>query len=124
MKDNHGVSSEEEHSEEAIKEVKKPRLVESSESQEGNSDEEILENRNKAEDKTGNSEELEEEKVGDNDHTNEFKEEDNILRVLLDMHGNVPLEDPGPSISIEGEEGVAGATQLWGVENIIFSHEF
>ena len=111
IKDKEGVSSEEEHSEEAIKEVKKPRLVESSESQEGNSDEEILENRNKAEDKTGNSEELEEEKVGDNDHTNEFKEEDNILRVLLDMHGNVPLEDPGPSISIEGEEGFAGATQ-------------
>ena len=70
-----------------------------------------MENRNKAEDKTGNSEELEEEKVGDNDHTNEFKEEDNILRVLLDMHENVPLEDPGPSISIEGEEGFAGATQ-------------
>ena len=48
----------------------------------------------------------------DNDHTEGMEEEDGILKVLLDMHEGVPLEDPGPSVSIEGEEGVAGATQL------------
>ena len=64
-----------------------------------------------ADDRTNNSEELAEEKVGDNVHTNGLKEKDNIFGILLDMHEGVPLEDPGPSTAMEGEEWVAGATQ-------------
>ena len=60
VKDNHGVSYEGEHFEEAVKEVKKPRLG-SSETQE--------EEGNIAEDKTDSSEELAEEIVGDKDLT-------------------------------------------------------
>ena len=101
VKDNHGVTSEGEHSEEAVKGVKKPRLVESSESQE--------EEGNIAEDKTDSNEEIAEEIVGNKDHTTGLNEEDNILRVLRDMHEEVPLEDPGPDIEGEiGEEGGAG----------------
>ena len=73
--------------EEAVKEVKKPRLG-SSETQE--------EEGNIAEDKTDSSEELAEEIVGDKDHTTGLNEEDKILRELRDMHEEVPLEDPGP----------------------------
>ena len=73
IKDNNGVSSEEEHSEEAIKEVKKPRLVGSSETKEENNDREILEEGNMADDKTNNSEKLAEEKVGDNVHSSGLK---------------------------------------------------
>ena len=111
FEDSAGVSSEEEHSEEAIKEVKKPRLGGSSETKEANKDNGTLEEGNMAEDKTNNSEELAEEKVGDNVHTNGLREKDNILGILSNMHGEVPLEDPGPSTAVEGEEGVAGATQ-------------
>ena len=64
-----------------------------------------------ANDKINNSEELAEEKVGDNVHTNGLKDKDNILGILSNMHEEVPLEDPGPSTAVEGEEGVAGATQ-------------
>ena len=87
VKDNHGVSYEGEHFEEAVKEVKKPRLG-SSETQE--------EEGNIAEDKTDSSEELAEEIVGDKDLTTGLNEEDQILRELRDMHEEVPLEDPGP----------------------------
>ena len=34
------------------------------------------------------------------------------MQVLLDMHDDVPLEDPGPNMASEDrEEGVTGATQ-------------
>ena len=112
MKDNHNVSSEEEHSEEAIKEVKKPRLGESRDTREKENDINILEEGNVAEDNTDHSEELAEEKVGDKDHTNGLKEGDEIFGILLNMHEGVPLEDPGPGSAIEdGKEGAAGATQ-------------
>ena len=146
MKDNHNVSSEEEHSEEAIKEVKKPRLGESRDTreedndintlEEGNVPEDktdqseelaegesrdtrekenninILEEGNVAEDNTDHSEELAEEKVGDEVHTNGLKEGDELFGILLNMHEDVPLEDPGPGGAIEdGKEGAAGATQ-------------
>ena len=69
----------------------------------------ILEEKNIVGDKTDSSEALVEEIVGDKDHTTGLNEEDNILRVLRDMHEEVPLEDPGPDIEGEiGEEGVAG----------------
>ena len=111
-KDNLGESSEEEHSEETTKEVKKPRLGGSSESQENNDKLEILEERNLGEGKTDHSEELAEEKVGDKDQTNGLKEEDQLLGIPRDMHEEVPLEDPGPKIAIEdGGNGVAGETQ-------------
>ena len=100
IKDNHDASSEGEHSEEIIKEVKKPKLGERSESHEGN----II-----AEDKTNNPEEHEEGKVGEKDHNEELIEKDKILQDLLDMHEDVPLEDPGPT-NEEREEGVAEAT--------------
>ena len=58
IKDNHDAYSEGENSEEPIKEVKKPRLRESSESHEDNN----------------NIEELAEEKVVDKDHTEVSKE--------------------------------------------------
>ena len=112
MSDNHGVSSEGEHSEETIKEVKKPRLGEGSETHEGESNIEILVNENIPEDKSKNLEELSEGKMGGKDHTEGMIEKDNILKVLLDMHEDVPLQDPGPNIaSKDREEGVAGATQ-------------
>ena len=111
-KDNHGESSEGEHSEETTEEVKKPRLGGSSESQENNDNLEILEERNLAEGKTDYSGELAEEKVGDKDQTKGLNQEDKILRILQDMHEDVPLEDPGPNIAIEdGGYGVAGETQ-------------
>ena len=111
--ENQGASSEGEHSEEAIKEVKKPRLVESSETKEEANDIEIFEEENFIEeDEKKKSEELSEEKMGDKDHTEGLKEGVNILQVLLDMHEGVPLEDPGPNIASEDRgEGVAGATQ-------------
>ena len=41
-----------------------------------------------------------------------LKDEDNILKVLMDMHEDVPLEDPGPIVvSEDGEERVVGATK-------------
>ena len=53
IKDNHGVSSEGEHSEGATKEVKKPRLGESRETQKKDNNTEILDEGNTiAEDKT------------------------------------------------------------------------
>ena len=46
------------------------------------------------------------------DQTEGLKEEDELLQVLLNMHEDVPLGDPGPGIaSKDKEEGVAGATQ-------------
>ena len=95
----------------AIKEVKKLKLGESSETNEENNDLGILGKENIVnEDKTINSEELSEGKIGDKDHTEGLKEEDKIMQVLSDMHGNVPLEDPGPDME-DKEEEVAGATQ-------------
>ena len=101
----------------SIKKVKKPRLGENK-------------------DRTFNSEELTEGNGGNEDHTEGLKEEDTeglkeddteglkeddteglkendeIFQILLDMHEDVPLEDPGPNIASEDrEEGVAGATQ-------------
>ena len=99
-RDNHDASSEGEHSGEIIKEVKKPRLGERSESHEGN----II-----ADDKINNTEEHEEGKVGEKDHNEGLIEKDIILQDLLDMHEGVPLEDPGPT-NEEREEGVAEAT--------------
>ena len=49
--------------------------------------------------------------MGEQDHSEGLKDEDNIMQALLDMHEDVPLEDPGPKNPTEdGEEGVAGAT--------------
>ena len=65
-----------------------------------------------AEDKTINSEEISERKMGDKDDTDGLKEEDKIMQVLSDMHEDVPLGDPGPGTAKEdGGEGAAGATQ-------------
>ena len=115
IKDNHGASSEGEHSEEAVKEVKKPRLGENSETQTSEEDDniEILEKENIIEENNSNhSEDLEEEKVGEKYNTEELKEEDKIFKDLLDLHEGVPLEDPGPNTASEDEgEGAAGATQ-------------
>ena len=105
IKDNHGDFSEEEHSEEASKEVKKPRLGESSGTQEEEGD--------VAEDKTDSSEEHAEEIGEVKDNTTGLKEEDNIFRVLSNMYEGVPLDDPGPTIAGEDvEEGVAGDENL------------
>ena len=116
IKDNSCVSSEGENSEETTKEVKKPRLGgESSESETLEKDNiHALENRNVIlEENTNHSEELAEEMVEDKDHHTEgLEEEGGILKVLLDMHEGVPLEDPGPIIaSVDRAEGAAGATQ-------------
>ena len=82
MKDNSGDSSEGGNSEEASKGIKKPRLG-------------------------GESSESREE-----DNTEELKEEDKIFEALLNLHEEVPLEDPGPDTTKEeGGEGAAGATQ-------------
>ena len=55
---------------------------------------------------------LKEGKIGDKDQTDGLKEEDELLQVLLDMHDDVPLGDPGPSIASEDKEkGGAEATQ-------------
>ena len=98
----HGVSSEGEHSEEAVKEVKKPRLGKSSETREEDNKIEILEEEeNVAENKTDDAKELTEEIVGDKKNTMGFKEEDKILGLRLNPHEDVPLEDPGPKITIE-----------------------
>ena len=65
------------------------------------------------EENTNHSEELAEEVVEDKDHTEGLEEEDEVFKSLLDMHEEVPLEDPGPSVDkAEGAEGAAGATQL------------
>ena len=115
IKDNHGASSEGEHSQEAVKEVKKPRLGENSETQTSEEDDniEILVKENVIEEINSNhSEDLEEEKVGEKYNTEELKEEDNIFKALLDLHEDVPLEDPGPNTANVGKgEGAAGATQ-------------
>ena len=125
LKDNHGVSSEEEQSEETNKEVKKPRLGGNSETQEKDDNRGGLEEGNIADDdKTNDSEDLSKEKVGNKDDNKGIGEEDNkddnkgigegdnIFRILSDLHEDVPLEDPGPKIAIEdGKEGDAGATQ-------------
>ena len=73
-----------------------------------------LENKNIiVKENTNHSEKLAEEVVEDKDHTERLEEGDNIFKVLLDMHEDVPLEDPGPSIaSVDRVEGAAGATQL------------
>ena len=92
IQDNSGVSSEGENTEVASKEVKKPRLGEECEEENAN-----------------NSEELAEE---NKDHTKGSEEKDKIFKVLLDMHEDVPLEDPGPNIeSMDRAEGATGATQ-------------
>ena len=53
-----------------------------------------------------------EEKVGDKDHNIELEKNDEILGILLNMHEDVPLEDPGPNNAIEdGGNWVAGETQ-------------
>ena len=66
---------------------------------------------NIAGDESKNSEEFSEEKMGNKDRIEGLKEGD-VMQVLLDMHEDVPLEDPGPnSASEDREEGVAGATQ-------------
>ena len=58
-------------------------------------------------------EKLAEEVEEDKDHTEGLEEGDKIYKVLLDMHEDVPHEDPGPSIaSVDRAEGAAGATQL------------
>ena len=61
------------------------------------------------EEKTNNSKALAEQKVEDKDHSEGLKEGDDIFKILLDMHEDVPLGDPGPSN--DGEERVGGATQ-------------
>ena len=113
IKDNHGVSSEGEHSEGAIKEVKKPRLGEGRNTQEEHNNREILEEENIiAEDQNDFYEKLAQEIVGEKDHTEGLKEDGKIFEVRLDKHEGVPLEDPGPNIEgKDGEDGVAGATQ-------------
>ena len=96
------------------KEVKKPRLGENNGTNEEDNNVEILETGNTAEDKTINSEELSEGKMGDKDDTDGLKEEDKIMLVLSDMHEDVPLGDPGPGTDTakeDGGEGAAGATQ-------------
>ena len=110
-KDDHGESSEDEHSEETTKEFKKPRLGGSSESQKNDDNLEILE---EPEGKTDHSEELAEEKVGDKDENKGLNEGDKILSILQVMHEDVPLEDPGPNPNFaieDGGNGVAGKTQ-------------
>ena len=129
IKDNTRVSSEGEHSEEPAKEVKKPRLLEGENSEtheedssgetmgnENNSKEndnvEALGNTNVLTEDENKSEEIADDTPGEKDNTEGLEEEDNILKVLMDMHEDVPLKDPGPIIeSKEGEDGVAGATQ-------------
>ena len=65
-----------------------------------------------AEDEVNDFKDLEQETVGDKDNTEGFQEEDKISGVLLDQHGDVPLEDPGPNTATEdGVGGVAEATQ-------------
>ena len=62
------------------------------------------------ENNSNHSEDLEEEKVGEKYNTEELKEEDKIFKVLLDLHEDVPLEDPGPNTANEDKgEGAAGA---------------
>ena len=110
--DNHGASSEGEHSGESSKEVKKPRLGESGGIHDEDNTIKILEDGNIAEDKTKNSEESSEGEMEDKDHTEGLKKEDRVMQDLLDMHDGVPLEDPGPNMTSEDrEEGIAGATQ-------------
>ena len=97
---------------EAIKEVKKPRLGDNNGTNEEDNSIEIFETGNTAEDKTIDSEELSEGKIGDKDHSEGLEEKDKIMQVLLNMHEDVPLEDPGPDIeSVDREEGTAGTTQ-------------
>ena len=58
------------------------------------------------EENTNHSEKLTEDIVEDKE------EADNIMKILLDLHEDVPLEDPGPkTVNEDGVEGVAGATQ-------------
>ena len=117
IKDKTRVSSEGEHSEEPAKEIKKPRLLEgeSSETHEEDSSEETEEasgNTNVVVEGENKSEEIADDTPGEKDNTEGLEEEDNILKVLLDMHEDVPLEDPGPIVvSEDGGERVAGATQ-------------
>ena len=50
--------------------------------------------------------------MGEQDHSEGLKDEDNIMQALLDMHEDVPLEDPGPkTVNEHGGEGPAGETQ-------------
>ena len=111
--DNQGASSEGEHSEEARKEVKKPRLGEGGGAHEEDNNVQMLGNENIVENKTKNSEEPSDGKMEDKDHTEGLKEGDNIMQALLDMHEDVPLGDPGPKIvSEDGEQGVGGDVPL------------
>ena len=130
IKDNTRVSSEGEHSEEPAKEIKKPRLLEGENSEshdedssggtvgkeniskENDNNVEALGNTNVLVEDKDKSEEMADDTPWDKVDTEGLKEEeDNILKVLLNMHEDVPLEDPGPIVSEDGEERVAGATQ-------------
>ena len=113
IEDNNGVSSEGENSEEATKDVKKPRLGEGNNEIHEEDDMHALGNKKIiVEENTNHSEKLAEEVVEDKDHTEVLEEGDKIFKVLSDMHEDVPLEDPGPSIaSMDRAEGAAGATQ-------------
>ena len=73
-----------------------------------------MENKNIiVEENTNHSERLAEEVMEDKDHTEGLEEEDNIFKDLMDMHEDVPLGDPGPSIAgVDRAEGAAGVTQL------------
>ena len=107
--DNSDVSSEGEHSEEATKEVKKPRLLggKSGDTSKDKNVETLESKNNLAENKSNYSEELAEEIGGVTDNNEGSKEEDNIEKALLDLHEDAPLEDPGPSlVSEDGEERV------------------
>ena len=105
--DNDGVSSEEEHSEEAVKEVKKPRLGGSSETKEAKNDNEMLEEGNMADDKTNNFGELAEEKLGENKG---FEETLGAIAALINQHEEVPLGDPGPGCARHGVLDLAGGS--------------
>ena len=93
----------------------KPSLGESSETNEEYNNTEILEVEDAmVEDNTNLSEDFEDEIVGDEDNTNTegLKEEDRIFEALMNLHEEVPLEDPGPdTVKEDGGEGAAGATQ-------------
>ena len=107
IKDNRGVSSEGENSGEATKELKKPRLGGENIGIHEKDDIQALEK-----EEENHSEKLAEEVVEDKDHTEGLEEQDKIFKALLDMHEEVPLEDPGPNHAGEDmEEGVGGATQ-------------
>ena len=76
-----------------------------------------MENKNIiVEENTNYSEEPAERMEEDRDHTKGLEDEDNIFKVLLDMHEEVPLEDPGPGVaSVDRAEGAAAGVNQLGV---------